>query len=138
MRWAIPLHATEKQGFPAKARAKVELEVVAVSNMTDAEIVFLLFAMDDEIHPWGQKNKVFPKKAWAKVELEVVVVSNMTDAEIVVLRFAMDDEIRPWGQVVIDQYMRFVWQKTRPAHLQKRRQREQQDDRGRQKIHVCF
>ncbi|KAK8500877.1 hypothetical protein V6N13_061776 [Hibiscus sabdariffa] len=84
------------------------------------------------------KKQSVPEKAWAKVELEVVSLSNMTDAEIIVLRFAMDDEIRPWGQLVIDQYMSFVGQKTHPAHLQNRRQREQQDDRGQQRIHLFF
>ncbi|KAK8500867.1 hypothetical protein V6N12_019866 [Hibiscus sabdariffa] len=43
-----------KQGIPPNVWAKVELEVVAVSNMPDAEIVVRRFAMDDEIYPWGQ------------------------------------------------------------------------------------
>ncbi|KAK8578300.1 hypothetical protein V6N13_116150 [Hibiscus sabdariffa] len=54
MHCAIPLHAAKKQGAPEIVRAKVELEVVAVSNMPDAEIVVLRFAMDNEICPLGQ------------------------------------------------------------------------------------
>ncbi|KAK8508642.1 hypothetical protein V6N13_116160 [Hibiscus sabdariffa] len=57
-----------------------------------------------------------PPKGGAKVKLKVVAVSDMSDAEIVVFRFAMDDEIHFRGQVVIDQHLRFVWQKTRSAH----------------------
>ncbi|KAK8494898.1 hypothetical protein V6N13_061775 [Hibiscus sabdariffa] len=45
----IPLHATVKQGGPPKGWAKVKLKVVAVGDMSDAEIVVLRFAMDDEI-----------------------------------------------------------------------------------------
>ncbi|KAK8609336.1 hypothetical protein V6N13_061785 [Hibiscus sabdariffa] len=54
MQYPIKFHGAVKQGIPPNVWAKVELEVVAVSNMPDAEIVVRRFAMDDEIYPWGQ------------------------------------------------------------------------------------